>query len=92
MFWVLVEVLHDLKYERMQIRVQLTLQQVDAMYVFGHQWPQIRHLLQQFGEEVRRLGVENLQLEFQSLKNLVLEYLDGIGVHQTRAICSREAK
>lgn len=89
----LVQVLHDLQEERVETQVQLALcQQLDAAYVFSHQRPQVRHLLQQFGEELRRRGVNNLQLELQSLKNLVLEHLDGFGVHQTGPICSEAVK
>ncbi len=86
----LVQVPHDLLQQRVQAPVHLALfQQLEQLHVIGHQLPQVRHLLQDFGEQLERVGMVGLQLQLQRVKNCLLQVLDGLDVQQTGSICRR---
>ena len=56
----------------------------------GHDLPQVRHLLQQLGEQLHGVRVVDLQVELQGVEHRLLEPLDGPHVQQARPVC-REA-
>ncbi len=86
----LVQVPHDLLQQRVQAPIHLALfQQLEQLHVIGHQLPQVRHLLQDFGEQLERVGMVGLQLQLQRVKNCLLQVLDGLDVQQTGSICRR---
>ncbi len=89
----LVQVSHDLLQQRVQAPVHLGLfQQLDQLHVIGHQLTQVRHLLQDFGEQLERVGMVGLQLQLQRVKNRLLQVLDGLDVQQTWSICQRRIR
>lgn len=83
----LVQVPDDLLQERVKAPVHLgLLHECDQLHVVRHQLAQVRHLLQDFSEQLQRVRMVGLQLQLQRVKNRLLEILDGLDVQQSGPI------
>lgn len=52
--------------------------------------PEVCHLLEHLGEQLRGLWVVQLELQFQGLQQVVLDVLDGLHVQQAWAVWENE--
>lgn len=54
--------------------------------MFCYNLSEVCHFLEQLGEELRGLGVVQLELELQGLQQVVLYVLNGLHIQQTWAV------